>query len=95
MNIIFSSHAKTDLLEIVRYISNDKPLAAKKWANSIKDSINKLERFPRLGRVVPEYSVDSIREIIKGQYRIVYKIDEKQNNIVIIAIHHSKRTLLY
>ena len=94
MKIFFSSHAKSDLLEIVRYISNDKPIAAKKWANSIKDSINKLEQFPRLGRVVPEYSDGSIREIIKSQYRIVYKIDEKQNNIVILTIHHSKRTLV-
>ncbi len=93
MNVIFSSHAKSDLLEIVRYISKDKLLAAKKWANSIKDSINNLEKFPRLERVVPEYSDDSIREIVKGRYRIVYKIDEKQNNIVIITIHHSKRTL--
>lgn len=94
MNVIFSSHAKSDLLEIVRYISLDKIIAAKKWANSVKDSITNLEKFPHLGRVVPEYSVESIREIIKGQYRIVYKIDKKQNNIVILAIHHSKRTLL-
>lgn len=94
MNIIFSSLAKSDLEEIIKFISDDKPIAAKNWANSIKDTINKLEQFPRLGRVVPEYSEDSIREIIKGQYRIVYKIDEKKNNIVIITIHHSKRVLL-
>ncbi len=70
MNVIFSSLAKSDLIGIVEYISNDKPQAAKKWANSVKDSITKLEKFPRLGRVVPEYSDDNIREIIKGQYII-------------------------
>lgn len=94
MTVIFSSHAKSDLIEIVKYIANDKPRAAKKWANSIKVSITKLEKFPRLGRVVPEYSDDSIREIIKGGYRIVYKIDEKKSNVVIITIHNSKRIFL-
>ena len=94
MNVIFSSRAKSDIIEIVEYISNDKPQAAKKWANSIKSSITKLPEFPRLGRVVPEYSDDFIREILKDQYRIVYKIDERKSNVVIITIHNSKRIFL-
>lgn len=94
MNLIFSSQAKTDLLEITRYIAHDKPGAARKWAEQTKKSVNDLTNFPRLGRVVPEYSDDTLRELIQGRYRIVYKIDEKNNNIVIITIHHSRRKLL-
>ena len=94
MNIIFSSQAKADILAITRFIAQDKPLAARQWADSIKESVYRLVEFPRLGRVVPEYSDDTLRELIQGQYRIVYKIDEKNKNIAVITVHHSTRKLL-
>jgi toxin ParE1/3/4 len=93
MKIVFSSEAKSDLIEFVRFISLDKPMAARKWANTIRQNVLKLADFPKFGRVVPEFGEDSVREIISGQYRIVYKIDEKNETIVIVTIHHSKRPL--
>ena len=93
MKIVFSAHAKSDLLEIVRFISKDKPQAALNFADQIKNSVNKLAESPRVGRVVPEYSNESIRELIHGQYRIVYRIDRENNTIVFITVHHSKRLL--
>ena len=93
MKIFISSSAKSDISEIVKYIAYDNPKAANKWFKTIKDNIKDLSSFPHLGRIVPEYSDDSIREIIKGQYRIVYKINTVKKSICIIAIHHSKRLL--
>jgi toxin ParE1/3/4 len=94
MKVIFSVAAHKDLIDIVKYISKDKPKAAQNWAAEIKTSVLKLGDFPHFGRIVPEYSDDSIREIIKGQYRIVYKIDDEKETIVILAVHHSKRLLI-
>ena len=94
MKIVFSIAAKKDLIDIVRYISKDKPRAAQNGAAEIKESVLKLGDFPHLGRIVPEYSDDNIREIIKGQYRIVYKIDAEKETIVILAVHHSKKLLI-
>ncbi|NQT25867.1 type II toxin-antitoxin system RelE/ParE family toxin [candidate division KSB1 bacterium] len=94
MKLVISSSAKLDLSEIVRYIADDNPQAARQWMQSVVDKIQKLSSFPDLGRVVPEYSDDSIREIIEGQYRIVYKINNKDDTICIIVIHHSKRRLI-
>lgn len=94
MKIVFSHRAKKDLLDTVKYISKDKPKAAKNWADEIKQSVEKLAEYPRMGRIVPEFSDESIREIIKGQYRIVYKIDRDMDTIAILAVHHSKKTLL-
>ncbi len=93
MKIFFSSQAKSDLVDIVEFIAEDNLPAAKKWVVSVKSYINRLENFPQLGRVVPEFSDESIREIIKGKYRIVYKIDEKNKVIIILTIHHSKQKL--
>lgn len=93
MKIFISSSAKMDLAEIVRYIADNNPKAARDWFNAIQDAVKNLSSFPNLGRIVPEYSDDTIREIIKGQYRIVYKINVDKKSICIIAIHHSKRLL--
>jgi toxin ParE1/3/4 len=94
MEVIFSSAAKKDLIEIVKYISKDKPKAAQNWAAEIKMSVLKLGDFPHFDRIVPEYSDAGIREIIKGRYRIVYKIDAEKETIVILTVHHSKKLLL-
>jgi len=67
---------------------------ARNWAARIRKSISNLSKFPKLGRVVPEYGDDTIREIVKGNYRIVYKIDDSKNTIVVLTIHHAKRPLV-
>lgn len=93
MKIFISSNAKLDLFKTVQYIADDNPKAAHNWFKDIKDTIKKLSSFPNLGRIVPEYSDDTIREIIKGQYRIVYRINMNDETICIIAVHHSRRHL--
>ncbi len=93
MKVVFSATAKADLIEIARFIARDKPQAARKWAADIRKSVEKLSTLPRLGRIVPEYGEETIREIIKGQYRIVYKIDEKKKTVVVLTVHHGKRVL--
>ncbi len=94
MKIVFSSQAKADLAEIVNFIAYDKPQAARKWATSIRQSVLKLPDFPKIGRTVPEFADETIRELIIGQYRVVYKIDDKKDSIVILTVHHAKRLLL-
>lgn len=47
---------------------------------------------PEAGRVVPEINDHLIREIILGNYRIIYRIIS--NNLIdILTVHHSKRLL--
>ena len=40
MNVVFSSRAKTDFAEFVKFIASDKPQAARKWAANIREIIN-------------------------------------------------------
>jgi addiction module RelE/StbE family toxin len=93
MKIIFTQRSKSDILEIISYIAQDNPQAARELTDSIFDSIKNLDRFPFMGRIVPEYSEETIREILKGQYRIVYKINSSMEEIYIVTIHHSKRSM--
>jgi len=47
--------------------------------------------FPLSGRTVPEYSANDIREIIEKPYRIIYRIN--LNQIDILAVIHGARLL--
>lgn len=42
--------------------------------------------------MVPEFEIQSLRELIQGNYRIVYQIVE-DHLIQIIAVHHAARLL--
>jgi len=39
---------------------------------------DRLQEFPELGRIVPEYRNDGIREIILRPYRIVYRVNHER-----------------
>ena len=45
--------------------------------------------FPMSGRMVPEYELPDIREVIEGPYRIVYRIKPEQ--IDVLAVVHASR----
>jgi plasmid stabilization system protein ParE len=47
---------------------------------------------PYVGRVVPEINIKVIREVISGNYRIVYKIIN-EFQVDILRVYHSARLL--
>jgi len=65
---------------------------AQRVVNYLFDSVDILEHNPLAGRKVPEFNDRTIRELIRINYRIVYKLIN-ENNIDIITVHHSARLL--
>lgn len=70
-----SPHAALDLEEIAAYIARDDEVAAERWVERLATRALRLGTHPRSGRVVPEYREPNIREVIVGNYRIIYKIE--------------------
>ncbi len=91
MKIIWSPLAVDRISEIADYIAQDKPSAARKWINKIFTKVEHLKRSPEMGRIVPEISDLQFRELIYGNYRIIYRIEKKQ--ISILTIRHGKQIL--
>ena len=91
MIVIWSELAVEKLEEFADYIALDKPHAAFKWTETIQKSANKLAKFPQIGRKVPEIKRVDIREIIEGNYRIIYRIESVR--ISILTIRHGKQLL--
>jgi plasmid stabilization system protein ParE len=46
-----------------------------------------LAEFPRLGRMLPEFEYDWLREILVDNYRIVYEIHN--DTIAIVTVYHA------
>ena len=84
-------NAVRNLDGIYRYISIDSPFYAKMTVQKINSAVSNLEKLPQIGRIVPEYDDESIRELIVQKYRIMYRIQEI--DIQIIAIMHSSQNI--
>lgn len=53
----------------------------------IEEAVDSLVRFPRMGRAVPEFRRDDVREIIIDNYRLVYVV--RPNGVRIASLFHS------
>lgn len=91
MKIIWSPLAMDRTTEIAEYIAQDNPLAAKKWVEYLFCRVQLLKSSPKSGRVVPEIPREEIRELIYGNYRIIYRIDS--NKISVLTVRHGKQIL--
>jgi len=89
--IIWSKQAREDLRAIYDYISKDSSLYAFSLVRKIVHAVEKLVSFPKLGRLVPKYERQKLREIIFQNYRIIYKIQRRK--ITIYTVVHTSRNI--
>lgn len=92
MNIAFSKSAIDDLKNIKRYyLEQGMPQIGQDFVVAVVEHIETLARHPDMGRVVPEFNDDSIRELIHSPFRVVYL--RESESIHIIRVWRSERLL--
>jgi plasmid stabilization system protein ParE len=91
MKIVWSPVAVDRVSEIAVYIAQDNPVAAESWIEKVFQKIDERKAFPENGRVVPEIDNKTIRELIYGNYRIIYLLEEKK--ISVLTVRHGKQIL--
>jgi toxin ParE1/3/4 len=79
------------LLAIYEHIARDTPIYAQRIVDRLTRRSEQIATFPQSGRIVPEYGVPDIREVIERPYRIIYRIREEQ--IDVLAVVHSSQML--
>ncbi|WNC68621.1 type II toxin-antitoxin system RelE/ParE family toxin [Thalassotalea nanhaiensis] len=90
MKVIWSPLALDKVSAIAEFIALDKPSAAIDWANDVFDLAENLGTQPEIGRVVPELIGKGYREVIHGNYRIIYKIG---NTLEILTVRNCRQLL--
>lgn len=74
MRLRWTFRAKDDLLSIGRFIARDDPETARAFVARLQARARLAAKFPRSGRVVPEFRRQDVREVLEGNCRIVYRV---------------------
>lgn len=90
--ITFAVSAVEDLEEIrAWYADQQVPEVGERLIGEIISQIERLSDFPESGRMVPEFGVAHLREIIHPPFRVVYRLDK--NRVRIVRVWRSERLL--
>jgi addiction module RelE/StbE family toxin len=92
VKVVWTTTALEDLDNIGEYIAKDSLKYAIITVEELFESVDILEEHPRAGPVVPEFNNDSLRQLIRKGYRIVYRIIDEQH-IDILTVHSCFRLL--
>ncbi len=88
--VVWADPAIQDLANIHAYIARDSSVYADALLLEIFHFVDKLGQFPQSGRVVPEFNDENTREIIVGNYRVIY--DVVRSRVRILAVLHGARS---
>jgi addiction module RelE/StbE family toxin len=92
VKINWTPQSKNDLIAIVEYIAQNFTKYARIQIQRIRERVRQLTNLPNSGRIVPELNDPRIREVILGNYRIIY-IVATDERIDILTVHHSAKLL--
>jgi toxin ParE1/3/4 len=89
MKVLWTKEAVRRIEEIEEYISKDHPDTAISFTDKLIALAESLADAPQKGRIVPELSLENIRELLYKNYRIVYVI--KNNSIDILTVFEAHK----
>lgn len=90
--ITFAASALADIREMQEWYAEQLvPEIGERFAGEIIYKVEALQTYPEMGRIVPEFGVVTLRELIHPPFRIVYRYD--WNRVRIVRIWRSERLL--
>ena len=91
VEVRWTFQAFQDLKAIAEFIAKDSSQYARLFVVDIFQAVDRLADFPKSGRIVPELNNPAVREIILGDYRIVYRLKTKY--VELLTVYHGARLL--
>lgn len=92
ISVSFAGSAVSDLEDIRAYYTDqDVPDVGERLIAEIFSKIEKLTEYPDIGRIVPEFDLEYLRELIHPPFRIVYR--SNSNKVRIVRVWRSERLL--
>jgi plasmid stabilization system protein ParE len=90
--ITFAVSSVKDLEEIrAWYTDQQVPDVGERLLREVFSQIERLAEYPESGRIVPEFGVAHLREVIHPPFRIVYRLDKTR--VQIVRVWRSERIL--
>ena len=91
MKLFWTKEALLCLQEIEEYIARDNLKIAVEFVNKLISIAETLVDNPKKGRVVPELSLENIRELLYKNYRIVYLV--KKSSLEVLTVFEGHQLL--
>jgi toxin ParE1/3/4 len=91
--IIWSPKSSQDLDGIHAYVAQHNPTAAKRLIQKIIRRTDRLVLFPNSGGYVEEDESRRYRQVLQGNYRVIYRYDPGADAVLIITVIHAARLL--
>lgn len=91
MRVHWTARAEARLDAIHAYIAQDNPAAASRVTARVLLRSRQIATFPSSGRRVPDYARDDVRELIEGNYRIIYRL--LTDRVDVVAVMHCAQLL--
>jgi len=85
--------ALDDLRDAQNYIARDSRAYARRTGRQVRAAASRLKSFPESGRFVPEFPGEGFREVIVGQYRVIYRYLVDEDLVAVMAVSHGARPL--
>ena len=89
--IVWTETALADLRDLVRYIAMGDHASARRFGERVIAKVESVAAFPRVGRKVPEYQNDCVRELVLTPYRLIYELNDRIGIISILRVWHGAR----
>lgn len=89
--VSWSRPALEDLDQIAGYIALDSKYYSAAFVREIRDASRSLAQLANRGRMVPELGAPAIRELLIGNYRLVYEVGSSE--VMVLALIHGMRDL--
>ena len=91
MTVEWAEPAVSDLEGIRDFIGRDSKHYATRFVEKVVEAVENLDKFPKIGRSVPEVEEENIRELLLHSYRIIYRVET--HRISILTVIHGARDL--
>jgi plasmid stabilization system protein ParE len=88
MRVVWTEQALQGLTNIEEYIAGDDPATAIVFIEKLIRRTDILCEQPLAGRLVPEVPGRELRELIEGNYRIVYRTNDGMVEILTVFESH-------
>jgi len=88
--LVWTVRALSDLEAIGDFIARDDESAARQWLMKLVRLAEKIAASPAIGRRVPEFGREELRETFLGRYRLVYRVAAHRVEVLTIFEGHRR-----
>jgi toxin ParE1/3/4 len=88
---VYAPKAEDDLIGIADYIARDKPEAARRWVQRIRETCDTLATQPEMGELRSEFGAAGCRSFSVGNYAIFFRPTD--TGIEVARVVHGSRDI--